>query len=381
MIGPRVTIVTLIIISLSFVSVQAQVFSDKVVGKKNAGLSDSLKSTEYPYIFPILGKKAAKMGFDLPYPAGFSSQYVWQRSDIVISNLSFGFNNGPLYNLDEIVRFNSAQAETNVLNIRPDIWILPFLNVYGIFAKSNSSTAVDFSIWLPNNAGQPDQDWQEAVRFNTKAEFKGNTSVGFGITPTIGIGGGWMALDMNFTWTDVEALSKPAYVFNFGPRFGKAFRLKKPQQSLAAWVGGFRVKFANATSGSLPLTDLIPTDELNAKIAQGQQKVSQADQNLNAWWNGLSNSEQNKPSNKAKYETATRVITRASQFLESAAAAAGNIENGTVQYTLDKRVKDMWNFIVGSQYQLNKHWMLRVEYGFLGSRNQFIGGLQYRFGF
>jgi long-subunit fatty acid transport protein len=57
-----------------------------------------------------------------------------------------------------------------------------------------------------------------------------------------------------------------------------------------------------------------------------------------------------------------------------------NDEQITVQYSLNKRPKDMWNFIVGSQYQLNKHWMLRAEYGFLGSRQQFIGGLQYRFG-
>jgi len=51
-----------------------------------------------------------------------------------------------------------------------------------------------------------------------------------------------------------------------------------------------------------------------------------------------------------------------------------------VQYQLEKKLKDMWNFIVGSQFQLNKQWMLRVEYGFLGTRNQFIAGLQYRFG-
>jgi hypothetical protein len=358
----------------------AQVYSDKVVGKKHTELSDSLKKTEYPYILPILGKKAAALGFDLPYSAGFSSQFVWQRSDIVISNLSVGFNNGPLHNLGEIIRFNNTSAETWVVNVRPDVWILPFLNVYGIFAKSNSATNVDFSIWLPADAGKPDGDWQEVTRFKTRAEFKGNTTVGFGLTPTIGIGGGWAAFDMNFSWTDVAALSKPAYVFNFGPRLGKSFRLKKPQQSVAVWVGGFRVKFANATNGSLPLSDLIPTDTLNFRISQGQARVTQADQNLQAWWNGLSTAEKNNPINKAKYETGTRVIATASQFLDAAAGAAGNIENSSVQYSLDKRVKDMWNFIVGSQFQLNKHWMIRLEYGFLGSREQFIGGLQYRFG-
>jgi len=188
-----------------------------------------------------------------------------------------------------------------------------------------------------------------------------------------------MALDMNFSWTDVAALDKPAYVFNFGPRFGKSFRLKKPERNVAIWVGGFRVKYAAETSGSLPLSDLIPADELNAKIAQGEAKVNQADQNLQAWWNGLTPAEQKNPINKTKYETGNRTIARATEFFESAAGAVGNVD-ATVQYQLEKKLKDMWNFIVGSQFQLNKQWMLRVEYGFLGTRNQFIAGLQYRFG-
>ena len=63
-------------------------------------------------------------------------------------------------------------------------------------------------------------------------------------------------------------------------------------------------------------------------------------------------------------------------------SAENAINNGTstVQYSMDRRVKDPWNFIVGSQFQLNKHFMLRAEYGFLGSRTQIMTGLQYRFG-
>jgi hypothetical protein len=370
----------LLIISIANLSGNAQVYSDKVVGKKNLELSDSLKASEYPYMLPIWGQKATKMGFDLPYSAGLSAQYVWQRSELEITNLSIGFNHGPMHDLSEIIRFNKALAEGSVLNVRPDIWLFPFLNVYGIFAKSNTTTDVDFSIWLPTDISKPDEGWSEISRFQTKAKFNGNTTVGFGVTPTLGLGGGWVALDMNFTWSDVDALAKPVYVFNFGPRFGKTFRLKKPQQNVAVWVGGFRAKYANATDGSLPIGDLIPTDELSAKIDQGQIKVNQAQSNLNTWWGGLSLAEQNNPINQAKYETATRTINRAAQFLESAAGVVSNAENASVQYSLDKKLKDMWNFIVGSQFQINKHWMLRAEYGFLGTRQQFIGGLQYRFG-
>ena len=60
--------------------------------------------------------------------------------------------------------------------------------------------------------------------------------------------------------------------------------------------------------------------------------------------------------------------------------ASQRIDESTVEYGLEKRQKDMWNFVLGTQFQLNKHWMIRAEGGFLGARTQFIGGLQYRFG-
>ena len=38
-------------------SVNAQVFSNKVVGKKNEAAIDSLKKSDYPYVLPIWGAK------------------------------------------------------------------------------------------------------------------------------------------------------------------------------------------------------------------------------------------------------------------------------------------------------------------------------------
>jgi hypothetical protein len=47
---------------------------------------------------------------------------------------------------------------------------------------------------------------------------------------------------------------------------------------------------------------------------------------------------------------------------------------------MNKRPKDISNFIVGSQYQFNKHLMIRAEAGVLASRTAFMGRLQFRFG-
>ncbi len=357
----------------------AQVFSDKVVGKKHQSLKDSLKIKEYPYALPILGQKATNAGFDLPYSAGIGINYLWQESDLAINNLKVGFNHGPMYNMDEIVLFNNATATSYGVNIRPDIWILPFLNVYGILAKSSLATSIDIDIRIPTNPDVQGGDWKSIASFQTKAEFVGTTA-GFGLTPTIGIAGGWAAFDMNFTWTDIDALAKPAYAYVFGPRFGKTFRFKKPEQNIAFWVGGFRVHINSGTYGSLPLSDLGSASGVQAKIDNGYQRIEQAQTNVDTWWNGLTPVEQKQPSNIVKKETADRAIGKASQLLDGASNAITNIGNSTVQYSLDKKQENMWNFIVGSQFQLNKHWMLRGEFGFLGTRTQLLAGLQYRFG-
>lgn len=365
----------LLILLLVGITGSAQVYSNKEVGKKNEKAIDSLKVAEYPYALPIWGDKATKAGFTLPYSAGLSVQYIWQKSDLIINNLQVGFNNGPLHDLSEIVRFNNATSEASGINVRPDIWLFPFLNVYGILAKASPSTAVDFGIYVPDADG----NWNSVFQTESLAEFDA-TTLGFGFTPTIGIGGGWMALDMNFTWNDIAELEKPAFAFVFGPRFGKTFKLPKPDRNFAVWAGGFRLKLNTGTTGSLLLSELVDTQGLQAKVDNGIAKVEESQVAVDNWWNDLSSVEQKNPVNIAKYETANRALTSAGNFFNGLDEALNDEQKASVQYSLDKRPKDMWNFVVGTQYQHNRHWMLRFEYGFLGSRNQIITGLQYRFG-
>ena len=355
----------------------AQVFTNKEVGKKNQELADSLKKSEYPYSLPIWGDKATKAGYNLPYSAGLSIQYFGSKSDLVINNLSVGFNNGPKYDLDGLVRFDDARATATAITVRPDVWLFPFLNVYGILGKSAASTNVGFGVWVPDSTGID----KEVLTANTVVEFN-TATFGLGITPTIGVGGGFLALDMNMAWTDVPQLSKPARSFVIGPRFGKSFKLKKPDRTIAVWVGGFRVTIASETNGSINLSEIFPEGggEMSAKIDQGIQKVDDAQKQIDAWWSGLTPPQQNNPTNKAKYEAANSVLGRAGEILNAADRAINTISTSTVQYSMDKQVKDHWNFIVGSQFQLNKHFMIRGEVGFLGSRKQIMTGIQYRFG-
>src|SRR6187455_1686536 len=353
----------------------AQVFTNKEVGKKNAVFIDSLKKSDYPYSLPILGAKATKAGYDLPYSAGVSAQYFWQQSDLIIDNLNVGFNNGPMYNVDEIIRFKTARATASATTVRPDVWLFPFLNIYAILGRAKASTEVGFGVWVPDSTDTP----KEIASASTLIEF--NTSTyGIGFTPTIGVGGGFLALDMNVAWTDVPQLSKPARSFIFGPRLGKNFKLKKPEQTIAIWAGAFRVNISSGTDGSISLSEVLPADQLGTKVDEGIAKVGNAQQQVDAWWASLTPPQQQNPVNEAKYNAANRALATAGEILAAADNAISTITTSTVQYSMDKRPKDPWNFIIGSQFQLNKHWMLRGEVGFLGSRTQVIAGVQWRFG-
>lgn len=349
----------------------AQVFTNKEVGAGNRALADSLKNSKYPYALPIWGDKATQRGFSLPFSAGVSTQYFGQRSDLVIENLSVGFNGGPQYDLDGLIRFDKVKSSSNGVSLRPDVWLFPFLNVYAILGRSSASTEVHYGIWLPDTSGKEVQ----VLSSGTKVDFVANT-FGFGLTPTLGVGGGWLALDMNFTWTDVPQLAEPASAFVFDPRAGKSFRLRNPDENINFWVGGFRLKINTGTTGSIPLGDALPLDELQGNLDQAEQRLAQLNAELEAWWSSV---DQNNPVNKARYEASKAAIARAAALLENANRALSNAASSTVDYSLDKRPEDMWNFTVGTQYQLNKSWMFRVEVGFLRSRTHVIAGAQFRF--
>jgi hypothetical protein len=136
----------------------------------------------------------------------------------------------------------------------------------------------------------------------------------------------------------------------------------------------------SGTSGSLNTSELFPVDQWQSNIDTGYVKVAASQEKVDTWWDNLTPVEQKNPINVAKHNTANAALATAGNILDAASQAVTNAGNSTVQYSLDKKQTNMWNFLVGSQFQLNKSWMFRVEYGFLGTRQQFIGGIQYRFG-
>ncbi len=320
-------------------------YASRKLSKKQLAYIDSIKQVEYNYVFPLLGQKAYKLGFDLPYPIGAMTNYIWIDQGILIDNFQLGIKSA---NVDlptqpvDFIKFSNNRNKSNTFNFRPDVWLFPFLNVYGLFGKGSSTTEVNLSAPIT---------MKSVVTQNM-------STTGFGFMGAFGLGPLWTSVDANWTWTKPELLNNPVRAKVLGIRLGKTFAFKeKPERNIAVWIGGMRARMNSETRGSITMADAIPQETWDRK----DEIVA----NYNTWYNGLS------PVEKALVDK-----TAFPEFMNALDSKNGD---AVVSYGMDKSPEQEWNFIVGGQFQVNKRWMLRTEAGIIGDRKSYMASLNYRF--
>ncbi|MGI9530432.1 hypothetical protein [Lutimonas sp.] len=325
-------------------SASAQYVNTKIKTKHEAYI-DSLKQVEYNYVFPILGQGAYRKGFDIPYPAGLMANYMWLRQNLIFDNMKLGIKTDeidiPLTDVD-FIEFGENINTSHAFNVRPDLWILPFLNVYGIFGGGQSRTEVNLTAPIPlySNVEQ------------------GLRTAGIGIMGAGGIGPVWFSVDANFTWSKPDLLDKPVQVNVLGIRLGHTFKFKhKPERNFAIWGGAMSMQMNSDTSGEILLIDAIPPETW--------EKKDELVTNYYDWYNNEAT-----PPQKI---VADKVLT---PIVERIDAADGST---IIRYGMDKQVQERWNGTIGGQFQLNKRWMFRSEAGLIGNRKSILVSVNYRF--
>ena len=243
----KTSFLLLLLLLISATTLRGQ-YANTKIKTKNESYTDSLKQVEYNYTFPILGQGAYKKGFDIPYPAGIMGNYMWLKQNIVIDNLQLGLKNDerdiPLTDVN-FIQFGDNVNTSYSLNVRPDLWILPFLNVYGILGYGESNTEVN--IVAP-------------IEFLSIVDQSLNTA-GFGVMGAGGIGPIWFSVDANWTWSKPALLDSPVLVNVLGLRMGHTFKFKnKPERNIALWAGAMSMKMSSETSGEIKLIDALPPE-------------------------------------------------------------------------------------------------------------------------
>lgn len=311
-------------------------------------LGDTTKPA-YPYILPIMGDKAYEKGFDLPKPVGIMLNYFVASQDVEIPEIEVGFSDGvlpdvPLTDISDLIEFERVHAVAHSITFRPDVWIFPFLNLYGIVGKTYANTFVELSY---------------PVQMKSEAHLDG-FSYGLGTTGAFGLGKYFLVLDGNWVWTMMSNFDDPVQSSVFSQRLGRAFHIgKNPESNVAFWVGGMRVRMGNITEGTIQLKEVLPPETWDAK--------DQLVEDFYIWYDELSRPEQIKPN---------VVLTK--RIVDNVIAPAEG--EGIVSYRLKKQPKQEWNVIIGGQYQFNKSWQFRAEGGVIGNRKSLLLSVNYRFG-
>jgi len=340
----KTSFLLLLLLLISATTLRGQ-YANTKIKTKNESYTDSLKQVEYNYTFPILGQGAYKKGFDIPYPAGIMGNYMWLKQNIVIDNLQLGLKNDerdiPLTDVN-FIQFGDNVNTSYSLNVRPDLWILPFLNVYGILGYGESNTEVN--IVAP-------------IEFLSIVDQSLNTA-GFGVMGAGGIGPIWFSVDANWTWSKPALLDSPVLVNVLGLRMGHTFKFKnKPERNIALWAGAMSMKMSSETSGEIKLIDALPPDVWERK--------DEIVDNYYDWYDNEATIPQKK--------VADQILTPIVEKIDEADGES------IIRYGMDKQVEQQWNGTIGAQFQLNKRWMLRSEVGFIGNRKSILASLNYRF--
>ncbi len=301
---------------------------------------DSISKSDYPWHLPVMGGKLREMGFDLPYPNGVMVNYTHSSMNIVINELEVGFNPDNLVNVDGLARFQSIKSNVNAVIAKYDFYLLPFVNFFAMAGHIASTT--DVQLKLPID-----------LQFQTQNA--GNT-FGWGTVVAGGVGPMIMAANFVQSWTFIPSLEKPSKTTVVDGRVGYMYRFKRhPDRNLVFLVGTQYLGLNPQSKGNADLEKLVGITP---------EKKEQASEQLDAWYEDLSDAEQ---------EFFGGLYDGLSGWLN-------NPDPASIYYTFQKRLNYPMSMTAGVNFQLSHRFQFTGIYTFLGSREGVTLGVNYRFG-
>ena len=324
---------------------------------------DTTKTREpYPYVFPILGKKAYEKGYTIPLPHGILVGTFFTKQGLLLNDFEMDIaepgldsNDLDFVSLDGILDFGPSEGRITTLNVRVDTWILPFLNVSGIAGRVSGEQTISFSI-------------VGSDLINSVTDIEGQY-YGFNVLGIVPLGPINVALDHSWTWTTNERLDKPVAVKVGGIRVIKQIKTNTPNRYFAVWGGAQSQTLEGQTSGNIAFDEALGISEedkmnldthwdnvLNDGVVVKQAPITGND----LFWSDLTPVEQ--------------------ELRQGAYDLVRGVADSNVYYKFNKKLEYDWNMVLGAAYQHNERWGLKIEYGFLKAKRQVMFNIDYRFG-
>lgn len=202
-------------------------------------------------MFPLLGDEARKMGYELPNPYGINVIYVDMKQDVSIESIKLSPMIGNL-NIGKNLNLTANKAKTVNTNklVRADIWVFPFLNVYGILGKTkgNSSANVNGTFSFPSffPGGKPTLIPIKDIDFTLKYE---GTTYGIGTVLAAGNKNLFSLVDFNYTKTTLNIIEGEIDALVVSPKIGYNFDFYNTKNSI--WIGTMYQNISQTLKGNL----------------------------------------------------------------------------------------------------------------------------------
>ena len=327
----------------------------------------------YPYVLPLWGQKLTDRNIDFQLPFGLNVNYVYNQMSLELTHFSMNFYDGD--NLDDIINtetlnFKETIATASGVNVRADAWILPFLNIYGLYSKNTGSTQVSFQPQViehglgANGNLKEIRTLEEAIVVDP-VYFTSNTW-GIGASAVYGWDNYFINADGNFTFSQSDLLEGTVKFFVGSARIGRRITFRN-NMKLSLYFGAMYRNFVDreVNTGSLGVPEL---DEAMTKAVDGLLSITQERIDF---WEDMPDAAPGKADNlkdlNEKHDKLTATKTRIS-------------DANAINYSIKKEIINNWSTQVGFNFEISKNIMIRGEYGYREGQKFFMTGLQYRFG-
>ncbi|WP_205625691.1 hypothetical protein [Mangrovimonas xylaniphaga] len=336
----------------------------------NQTTQDSIIANTYPYVLPVWGQKVQERGMadQMQLPFGLNVNYVNAFVDLKITEFQLLVGDTDLSGIinSETLNFQEVNGTTNGANFRADAWILPFLNIYTLFSVVKGGTIVSLQPTWKDDTGEI---MLQLPEFSSEVEFDA-LAYGVGTTLVFGWHRYFSSIDLNYSRTDTDLLKEQLGYLTLSARLGHSFRLSKRRKDIfiAPYLGMMYRDFvgADGSSGQINLNEVFP--DLDATFNQKVEDKIAANQEL-------IDNPTTPPGQKIKLQAQNQALTTIQERVNDS-----GVFRTSFNYFIRKELIQSITFQFGFNFQLNKHWMLRGEYGVADSQRFLMTGLQYRFG-
>ena len=116
---------------------------DRELGEPN--VDDEGETEVWGRRFPFMAQDVIDLGFDLPNPYGVAVIPALIRQELVLEDLSIAINGSDFVDID-FVDFGRPEVENATVQVKGDVWVFPFLNVYATVGALNGEATIPISV-------------------------------------------------------------------------------------------------------------------------------------------------------------------------------------------------------------------------------------------